>query len=360
MESTTKRALVAVAIIVVLLALVGIYAFHSFRSRRAAPASGPSVSVIVTPAHTNDVLSLLPSGAPVLAFADVSALRASPFAADLQALEPAPDEDKDYRDFVRETGFDYSRDLDRFALDAWIDPNKPLPNGSPRVSLITVADGKFDHAKITAYALRSGGKATKYGDIDVYEVPSNIPGEKLTFAFLSPTRIALAQGVNLNPVLAKDGSASLDSATRDRIARVNGSTIFAVAQTNDLAKMVAIPGIQSGQLNRILSSIRGLSLAGRPDGNKLVAAVQADCDSLSNALQLSALLDTLRWLGRAALADPKTRAQMRPSDADALDTLLKISKVTRDGRTVSVHAEIPANILKAPAPAPAARKTSRP
>ena len=265
MQSTTKRALVAVAILAVLLALVGVYALHSLRSHRAEPASTPSAPVVATPAHTSDVLSLLPSGAPVLAFADVATLRASPFAADLQALEPAPDEDKDYRDFVRETGFDYSRDLDRFALDAWIDANKRLPNGAPRVSLIAVADGKFDRAKISAYALRSGGKATRHGDIDVYEVPSNIPGEKLTFAFLSATRIALAQGANLDPVLAKDGSASLDSATRERIARVSGSTIFAVAQTNDLSKIIAIPGIESGQLNRILSSIRGLSLDGHPD-----------------------------------------------------------------------------------------------
>jgi hypothetical protein len=346
--------------VIVLLAATG---YFLFRSKPASPTNAPAanISITVMPAHTSDVLSLLPPGAPVIAFADVATLRTSPFAKDLQALAPAPDEDPDYREFVRGTGFDYSRDLERFALDAWIDTNNPLPNGAPRVSLITIADGKFDRAKISAYALRSGGKITKHGDTDVYEVPSNIPGQKITFAFLSPTRIALAQGTSLDPVLAKDNSASLDSATRDRIARVSGATIFAVARTNDLPKMVAIPGIQSGQLNRVLASIRGLSLAGHPEGNKLIAVIQADCDSVTNSFQLTALLDTLRWLGRAALADPKTRAQMRPGDADALDTLLRIASVSRDGRSVRVKTEIPADILKpSPAAATPAKRSPQP
>jgi hypothetical protein len=358
MQFTTKRALVAVIVLIVLLALAVVFVLHSFRSQQQPTSSTKTISItVVAPSRTADVLSLLPAGAPVIAFADVATLRASAFAADVQALAPSSDEDKDYREFVRDTGFDYSRDLERFAVDAWIDANNRLPDGSLRVTLITIADGKFDRAKISAYALHSGGKTTKRGDIDVYEVPSNVPGQKITFAFLSPTRIALAQGVSLDPVLAKGQSGSLDAATRDRISHVNGSTIFAVARTDDLAKIVSIPGIQSGQLNKILNSIRGLSLSGKPEGSKLSAVVQADCDSMTNAFQLMALLDMLRVLGRAALADPKTKEQMRPGDAEALDTMLKIASVSRDSRTVRIRADIPADILKTPAhPARAAAK----
>jgi hypothetical protein len=161
----------------------------------------------------------------------------------------------------------------------------------------------------------------------------------------------MAQSMSLDPVLSRSGSTSLDAGTRDRIARVTGATFFAVAKTDDLPKAIAIPGLQTGQMNRILKSIRGLALAGHPDGNKLVVAAEADCDSTANALQLSALLDTLRWLGRAALADPKTRAQMRPGDATALDRILKIASVSRDSHWVRVRVDLPPDILKS-SPAP--------
>jgi hypothetical protein len=342
MSPSGKRALIVVAILILVGAGVAVYLF------RPHP---PAAIVPVTPGPPPDVLSLLPPGAPVIAFGDIASLRSSPFASDLDALGPSPDQEKDYRDFVRDTGFDYARDLDRFAADVWIDTSKPLPDGSPRVSLIAIADGKFDRAKISAYALRTG-KISKHGDTDVYEVPSGIPGEKFSFAFLAPGRMVLAQATSLDPILSRSGSTSLDAGTRDRISRVSGATFFAVAKTDDLPKAVATPGLQSGQLNRILKGIRGLTFAGHPDGNKLVVAAEADCDSMSNALQLSALLDTLRWIGRATLADPKTRAQMRPGDAAALDRILKIASVSRDSHWVRVRVDLPPDILK-PTPTPA-------
>ncbi|MFZ0039232.1 MAG: hypothetical protein WAK91_17540 [Candidatus Acidiferrales bacterium] len=341
MSPSGKRALIAVAIVIILAAGVAIYVLRPH---------APMAIVPVTPGPPPDVLSLLPPGAPVIAFGDISALRSSPFAADLDALGPAPDQEKDYRDFMRDTGFDYSRDLDKFAVDVWIDTKHPLPDGSPRVSLVAIADGRFDRAKISAYALRTG-KISKHGDTDVYEVPMGTPGEKFSFAFLSPGRMALAQSASLDPVFSRSSSMSLDAGTRDRISRVTGATFFAVAKTDDLPKAIAISGLQSGQLNRIVKSIRGLTLAGHPDGNKLVVAAEADCDSMTDALQLSALLDTLRWLGRAALADPKTREQMRPEDAAALDRILKVASVSRDSHWVRVRADIPPDILKS-SPAP--------
>ena len=341
MSPSGKRALIAVAVVIIVAAGVAVYLLRPH---------APTAIIPVAPGPPPDVLSLLPPGAPVIAFGDIAALRSSPFAADLDALGPAPDQEKDYRDFVRDTGFDYSRDLDRFAADVWIDTNHPLPDGSPRVSLVAIADGRFDRAKISAYALRTG-KISKHGDTDVYEVPSGNPGEKFSFAFLSAGRIVMAQSMSLDPVLSKPGSTSLDAATRDRIARVTGATFFAVAKTDDLPRAIAIPGLQTGQMNRILKSIRGLALAGHPDGNKLVVAAEADCDSTANALQLSTLLDTLRWLGRAALADPRTRAQMRPGDATALDRILKIASVSRDSHWVRVRVDLPPDILKS-SPAP--------
>ena len=348
MTSSGKRALVAVAILALVAAGAGYYFLR-----------GHGTPPIVAPGPPPDLLSLLPGGAPVIAFGDVAALRASPFAADLTSFGPPPDQEEDYREFVRETGFDYSRDLDKFAIDIWPDAGKTPPNGAPRAALIAVAEGRFDRAKISAYARRIG-TVSKHGDADVYEVPSSMPGEKISFAFLGDNRIAFAQETSIDLVLSPSKGGGLDAATRNRIAHVAGATVFAVAKTENLPKLLANAQFQSGQLNRLLKSIRGISLAAHPDGNKLTVAAEADCDSISNALQLSAALDAMRWIGRAALADPKTRAQMSPEDAANLDTLLKVASVSHEDHFLRIRLELtPETLRTVSAPPPPSKPSSK-
>jgi hypothetical protein len=345
MSSSGKRALVVVAVLVLIAAAVGYYFLRGH----------PSPPLAVAPGPPPDLLSLLPPGAPVVAFGDVAALRNSPFAADLTSFGPAPDQEEEYREFVRETGFDYSRDLDKFAVDAWPDTGKTLPNGAARIALIVLAEGRFDRAKISAYSRRIGS-VSKHGDIDVYDVPSSMPGETISLAFLSDNRIALAQETSIDPVLPPAKSGGLDAPTRERLAHVSGATVFAVAKTENLPKLLGNSQFQSGQLNRLLKSIREISLAAHPDGNKLTVAAEADCDSMSNALQLSAALDALRWIGRAALADPKTRAQMTREDAANLDTLLKVATVSHEDHFLRIRLELtPAMLRTVSAPPPPPR-----
>ena len=78
----------------------------------------------------------------------LQSLRNSAFLNRLIALIPTPNEDPDYLEFVRSTGFDYTRDLDRVAIAIF--PTTPLP------TVVTFAEGRFDQQKIIAYALRTG------------------------------------------------------------------------------------------------------------------------------------------------------------------------------------------------------------
>ncbi|MFZ0634965.1 MAG: hypothetical protein WA755_19910 [Candidatus Acidiferrales bacterium] len=340
MSSSGKRAIVVVVVLLVL--ILGAVGYYFLRGH--APA------LVVAPGAPPDLLSLLPPNAPVIAFADVAALRASPnFGMQSPVFNSSAEEDPDYQEWEKETGFHWNTDLDRLAIAAWPDYAKKLPNGAPRVALVALADGRFDQGKISAYAARFG-TVTKHGADDIYEVPSSIPNEKLSFTFLSPTRMALAQEMSLDPVLAPSGNSGLDPATRERIAHVAGATFFAVMRTDNLPQTIAIPGLQSGQLNHLLKSIRSVTVAGHPDGAKLVIAAEADCNSFPNALQLSTTLDALRWIGRAALADPKTRQQMRPSDAAALDTLLKIASISHQDHWVRIRLDLTPEILQAAAP----------
>src|SRR3989442_14759702 len=59
------------------------------------------------------LLDFAPQDSTVFVYADLAALRASPFLAQLAALAPAPNTDRDYAEFVRATGFDYERSEER-------------------------------------------------------------------------------------------------------------------------------------------------------------------------------------------------------------------------------------------------------
>jgi hypothetical protein len=139
-----KRALIALALlIVVLVAVAGIYLYRHHGPMPAASIGAPP-----------DLLSLLPTDAPAIGFVNVAALRElrnSPLASVLGLTSPGPAADREYAEFVRETGFDYSRDLDKVALAAWPESFVALPGGGIGDNrILAIADGRFDQQKIQA------------------------------------------------------------------------------------------------------------------------------------------------------------------------------------------------------------------
>src|ERR1700737_2386884 len=65
-----------------------------------------------------EALALMPADATAILFADFGELRPAPFVAKLYAWAPKPQADADYAQFVKETGFDYERDLQRITIAA--------------------------------------------------------------------------------------------------------------------------------------------------------------------------------------------------------------------------------------------------
>ena len=191
--SSAKRAWIVIAIVLLCLIAAGV-AYYFWQARPLPPivSTLPGVPAAGPPP---DILSQLPADAPVVAYIDAANLRTlqnSPLAAALGLASPGPQADRDYANFVRDTGFDYTRDLDHAAVALW-----PASFGTPENVLgedrvLAIADGRFDEQKIKAYALRTG-KEIVSGSQPVYEVPGNPP---VSLTFLSPTRIALAGGRN--------------------------------------------------------------------------------------------------------------------------------------------------------------------
>jgi hypothetical protein len=334
--SSTKRALLAIAVIIGLGA-VGL-GVHLYRQHRPLPGSSAGAAP--------DLLGQLPADAPAVGYIDVAALRGlqnSPLAAVLGLTAPGPQADREYAEFVRQTGFDYTRDLDRAAVAAWPQSLLTPVGGMGENRVLAIADGRFNEQKINAYALRTGRLVAR-GAQPVYEVPGNPP---LSFACLSPTRIVLASGKNASDLLIVSGATARDPGMQARIARVAGAPIFAVARTDQFPRSFYSNFANSPQLERLARSVRSLTLAGQPDGEKITIALDAECDSMTNALQLATLLDILRMGSSMALSDPKTRRQMNREQAAFLRAVVSQVKVAHQDKWVRLTLDLTPEMLGA-------------
>lgn len=364
--SSTKRALIVVAVLVCVVAAGS--AIYLYRSSRSLPAPSGSKG----PAPT--LLDLLPANAPAIAYIDVAALRKlqnSPLTGLLGLTGTATPEthsegiDRDYAQFMRDTGFDYSRDLDQTAIAFWPHELTPAANDAGANPSLAIADGRFDQQKIIAYALRVGGRSETVGKGKRYIVPGK---PDVAFEFLSPTRIAIASGKHPEDLLnlskgASGGSdqkanAGSDPTVRTRVQRVAGAPIFGVATTNQLPADFYASFKNSPQLESIVRSIQSLSLSGQPEGNVIHLALDAECTSMTKAIELSALLDTFRVLGSMSLSDPKTREQMQMTREEAafVEALLKEAKLSHQERWVRISLDLTPPMLGEPAHRPSAHK----
>ncbi len=325
------------ALVVVAAVAGGIYFHHLSRPMPApAPSAGPPP----------DLLSqVLVSGAPVVAYIDVAALRKlqnSPLAAMLGLAGTDPRQDLEYQQFVSDTGFDYTRDLDAAAIAAWPTSLLTPGGGIGNNQVLAVADGRFDQEKIKAYALRTG-KVTMQGARAVYMVPGDPP---TSFTFISATRIEMTDTPDLH-ILAPVRGAAENDAMRARIKRVAGAPIFAAARTDTLPRNFYDSFKNSPQLETLARSVKGLTFAGQPQGDRINLALDAECDSLAHAGEIATLIDTFRVFGTLALSDPKTRGQMTREQAAFLTALARQVKVTHQDRWVRLTLAVTPEMLGA-------------
>lgn len=349
--SSVQRALIAAALLVLLAAgAAGLY-FYLHHQPLVGPSSGAPP----------DLMALLPPDAPVVAYADVAALRKlsnSPLAAVLGLASPGPQADKEYAEFVRDTGFDYTRDLDCAVVAMW-----PTGLGTPaggaasggngagatNERLVAFGDGRFDRQKIVAYTLRMGRVAQQNGEGTIYEAPGESPGESIYVTFLSNARIVLANDLALIANLPSGKAPRRSSEMQARIERVAGAPVFAVAATDSLPASFYQSFAGSPQLAKYARSVKSITLAGQPDGDNFKVALDGECDSMLNAAQISILIDSARMVGSIALSDPKNRGQMTREQAAFVTALLSQVKVTHQDKWLRLTLTLTPEMLGVPA-----------
>lgn len=320
-----KRIWIGSVVTLLLLAVLGIYGYRRWSEQRQ-----PS---------RNDILSLMPSDASAIFFADFSELRQAPFMNKLFAWAPKPTADADYAQFVRDTGFDYERDLDCIAA--------AVEKHGADSTLFAIAEGKFDPKKLAEYAQKSGSvnKLTdgKSNNNDIYSI--TIPGnaKQIFFAFLASNRIAVTNDSTLATVLKAKKKNIDNSDWRIRFDRLAGTPIFAVIRQDAGAgaalETQAPGGLHLPQLSALLDQLQWITIAAKPEGDELRVVSEGESPNEMTTHQLADLLNGVVLLAEGGLNDRKNRHELDPKIRQAYLTLLQsaeVSKIDR-GETKSVR-----------------------
>jgi hypothetical protein len=290
-----------------------------------------------------DLLAAMPHGAPALVYIDLAAIRSSSFYQHRPDKGPIAMPNKDYADFVRSTGFDFEKDLDRVVIASW--PGVP---GTEKKKTIAIAEGRFDRAKIRDYAMQKGKLERQEGH-DVFLFPATSqanPGGWNAVTLLDDHRIAIVEGPSIAPLLDSSGAGSGNDPARERAARVDGAAMFAISRVPPIPDKIAPGGIQSAQFLTLARSVQWITLAVRPEGDNVRVSLEGECASPTDARQLQAALEVLRMFGTAALQGPKARQSMTQESYTVMETLLKSAEVTATAERVRILMEITPDILK--------------
>lgn len=288
-----------------------------------------------------ELLSALPPGAPTLVYLDLAAVRASSFYQHRPDKAPITVPSPDYAEFVRSTGFDFERDLDRVAIASW----PAQPGGEPKKN-IAIADGRFDRAKIRDYAMSKGKLVRQQGhDVFVFSATDNTKGQSESLIFLDDHRIVMVDGPSIEPFFMVPSVQGRDPAA-ERADRVDGAALFMVTQMPPISDKLAGGGAQTAQLAALARSVQWITLAARPEGDNVRVSLEGECDNDTDARQLQSALEVLRMFGRAGLESPKTRQSMDSDGLATLQTLLNSAEITQSAQRVRILLEVTPDVFK--------------
>jgi len=306
-----------------------------------------------------ETLALMPTDAMAILFADFDELRQAPFIAKLYEWAPKPQADADYAQFLKETGFDFERDLKRITI--------ALQKRGQDSTLFAILDGKFDRQKISTYALKDGS-AVKTSGREIFSIPVNGTAKRISLTFLRNDRIAVTGDANLAFFLDAKKRAEDTVDWRARFERLAGSPVFAVIRQDagvGAALAAEAPrGLRSPQLSTLLDQLQWITLAGKPENDRLRVVAEGECTAEATARQLVDLMNGVVILAQLGLNDAKTRQQLDPAAREAYLELLKsadVSKINRgDTKSVRLVFEITPGFLEAARRAPPVMPGSAP
>jgi hypothetical protein len=289
-----------------------------------------------------EMLGQVPADTDAIFFLDFNSLRSSPFLAQILAWAPQSSQEPDYAQFMKETGFNYERDLDRVAIAI-------VPAGAGS-NYFLEAEGRFDRKKIEAYAAKYGkpqnvSGRTFFGLPVGNSTPSNSASGNSTagnssrtvyLTFLRDDRVALSSTPLALTVNAPRQVSSEE--WREHFRRLAGVPIFGVFfQDSSLLNYAqqAPGGYRSPQLAALLAQLEWLTIAAKPEGDVLRVVADGESSSETVVRQLQEMLGGIALLARAGLSEPRTRRDVDPQVREALVGLLDSADIQKMDRGTS-------------------------
>ena len=288
----------------------------------------------------------LPGENSLLLYLDMNKLRRSE--ALLPLVRSQVDPDPDYAAFVRQTGFDYQRDLDEAAVCYLAD------------RVYVLARGRFDEPRLSEYAAAQGGSCAGggvSGKTRVCWMPASRPDRKISFFILSPGVLALATAPEPDAVLQLEvlPVPSAEPLAQAAAARSKGmALLWATAAPPALDRLLSETG--GGVSPNLLLLSRALAAAQRAylllmdRSPNLELSLQAVCASEAQAGELRRLLQGLNDLIGGLLRGPASKGP--PSD---WGRLLASAVIAQNQNTVTATWTLDQSILRNFGPAQGAR-----
>ena len=315
-----KRRLAEIILAVLLVGAMVFYAYQRWGGSGSRPP--------------NDMLLDMPADASAVLYIDLDALRKSPFLSELYKWAPERKADPDYAQFLESTGFNYERDLNRVSI--------ALSRHGQETTLFALADGRFDRGKIAAYAHQTGTSGSAGGK-EIFSVPFPSGTRRITFTFLPNDRIALTNGTSLLSSLSAPPADSDAAAWRERFRRLAGSPLFAVVRQNarvGTALNAETPGgFRSPQLSALIDQLQWITVAAKPEADRLRVALEGEGSADAPTRQLSDVIKGLLVLAEAGLSNQRMRQQLAPEVREAYLEMLKSADARQidRGETKSVR-----------------------
>ncbi len=240
-----------------------------------------------------DMVALLPRTGATVFFADIAAVRRAGvlklFAGSKATEEP------EYREFVRETHFDYARDIQ--AIAGSFEENQ----------IYFTVRGRFDWGRLREYAMRHGGTCSG----DFCNLPTSTPGRQVSFVPIQSDVMALAVGPSPHP---------LAYGRHSEAQPIPSDPVWVIVSRSLLAKPLSLP-LPARILAISLQSAERVLLALNSDAARdgaLILRLDAECRNAATAETIRTQLEMqTRTLGMEL-----AREHQKPSPADLTGLLV--------------------------------------
>jgi hypothetical protein len=274
-------------------------------------------------------LQYVPANAAVVAYANVREVMTSDFRQRFRQFEP---DTSAHDEFEQKTGINIDEDIQTIVA-AVLARGDGQTEWKPEGSVVALARGRFEQARLEALAVEHGAKIAAYKGKRLLTHNEQDGTHDFALAFLDADLVAFGSyGVIQQAIDAHDGANILSN--NEMMAQINdfdATTVWAVGRFDAIANEATIPS----EIRAQLPAIQWFSAAGHINGG-VSGVFKAEARDETSA-------QNLRDVVRGFLALAKMQATSKPE----LKTMVDSLQLSGEGKMISVAFTVPSELFDA-------------